>query len=308
MRRRLSEAAKERWRKRKATMQISQNQGDYNIQRASLTSQNEVAEGPSHSALTTDNAQCKHSQSAAFTSKREVSKVNNMIVRRSNRIKSLGLFGNRQGRKAVQHIDLTDCDRDKELHVEPIRGLAQNSKLSRAFSSKRKILKPQNMLVRQSGQHKSLGSFGKRQISKSIHHIDPTDRFGASVLHVEPISPEPIRNMSSTEMIVDQLVRTGGKRPFARETSSTNPNYKILYTDSEKKIEALMEENCRQAQKLYYLLGKVELYEKMIGRLMNLSRGAVKLHPDAAALNSPPAPKSSSVKKKNINVKRMKKN
>ncbi|KAM3382387.1 hypothetical protein P3S68_007961 [Capsicum galapagoense] len=120
MKRRMSEAAKERWRKRKAAMEVVQNEGEDYIQQASLVLQNEVAECPSHSALTTDNEQAKHSLSAAFTSKRKVSKVNNMIVRRSNRIKSFGLLGTRHGRKAVQQIDLTDSDRGKELHVEPI--------------------------------------------------------------------------------------------------------------------------------------------------------------------------------------------
>lgn len=85
-----------------------------------------MAEGLSHSALTTDNEQSKGSQSAAFISKRKVSKVNNMFVRRSNRLRSLGLFGKRQGREAVQHIDLTECDRDKEQHVEPIRGVSSS--------------------------------------------------------------------------------------------------------------------------------------------------------------------------------------
>lgn len=79
-----------------------------------------VAEGPSHSLVTTDNVQSKGPQFVAFTSKREVSKGNNMIVRRSNRLRSLGFFGKRQGKEPVQHIDITDSDGDDELHVEPI--------------------------------------------------------------------------------------------------------------------------------------------------------------------------------------------
>ncbi|KAM3325924.1 hypothetical protein P3S67_001050 [Capsicum chacoense] len=513
MKRRMSEAAKERWRKRKAAMEVVQNEGEDYIQRASLVLQNEVAEGPSHSALTTDNEQAKHSLSAAFTSKRKVSKVNNMIVRRSNRIKSFGLLGTRHGRKAVQQIDLTDsdrgkelhvepinlkpiggvvhagedniqraslasqnevaagpsysvlttnnmqskhsqsaastskkkvsevnnmnvrrsnriksigsfgkrqggnavqhidltncgrdkelhvepislkpirgvvhtqagspknstttnaqskfsqafsskrktlqannmivrqsgqlkssrsigkrqgkkgvhhvnptdCDRDKELHVEPIRGVVQaqadgpkntaltysQSKLSQVFFSKRKTLKANNMIVRQSGQLKRLGSIGKRQGRKGIHHVDPTDCDRDKELHVESVSPEPIRNISSADMIVDHLVQTRGKRHFASEAKPTNLNYKTLYTASVKKIESLMEENHRQAQELYYKLGKVETYENMIGSVMNLSRGSVKLQPDAAALNAAPAPKSSPVKTKKKSAKRMKKN
>ncbi|XP_059274664.1 uncharacterized protein LOC132029393 isoform X2 [Lycium ferocissimum] len=319
MGRKLSKAAKERWRKRKAAMEVSQNEGDQNIQRASLASENE-ADGPNNSGLPTDNEQSKHSQSAAFTSKGKVSKVNNMIVRRSNRLKSFGSFGKRQGKEAVHRVDLTDCDRDKEPHIEPIRDadgpnhseLTTNNEQSKhsqstAVLSKRKTSKASDVLVRQSGQLKSLGSFGKRQGRGSVHRVDLTNCDRDTVLRVEPISSKPIRNMSSSETIVDHLVQTRGKRPFASETP-TNLNYKILYTNSEKKIEALMEENYRQAQELHYVLGKVKIYENMIGLVMNLSGGAVKLHPDAAALNSTPAPKSSLVKKKKNSVKRMKKN
>ncbi|XP_060180462.1 uncharacterized protein LOC132610193 isoform X2 [Lycium barbarum] len=320
MGRKLSKAAKERWRKRKAAMEVSQNEGDQNIQRASLASENE-ADGPNNSGLPTDNEQSKRAQSAAFTSKRKVSKVNNMIVRRSNRLKSFGSFGKRQGKEAVHHVDLTDCDRDKEPHIEPVRDadgpnhseLTTNNEQSKysqsaAVLSKRKTSKASDVLVRQSGRLKSLGSFGKRQGRGSVHRVDPTNCDRDTVLRVEPISSKPIRDMSSSEMIVDHLVQTRGKRPFASETS-TNLNYKILYTNSEKKIEALTEENYRQAQELSYVLGKVKIYENMIGLAMNLSGGAVKLHPDAAAaLNSAPAPKSSLVKKKKNSVKRMKKN
>ncbi|KAJ8547524.1 hypothetical protein K7X08_011110 [Anisodus acutangulus] len=316
MGKRMSIAAKERWRKRKALMEASQNEAD----------------GPNHSAVTADNEQSKHSQSAAFTSKRKISKVNDMIVRRSNRLKSLGSFGKRRGTEAVQHIDLTNCDRDKEPHVEPINlkptrdvsnlemkqadgpksaVLTNNaqSKLSQAVPSKRKkTSKASDMLVRQSGQLKSLGSSGKRQ-REGVHHIDPTDCDKYVELQVETICPKPIRDASNSETIVDNLVQTRGRRPFASETTPTDHNYKIRYTNSEKKVEALTEENYQQAQKLSYLLGKVKIYENMTGIVMNLlSRGAVKLHPDAAALNSSPAPKPSPVKKKKNSVKRMKKN
>ncbi|KAG5587119.1 hypothetical protein H5410_047553 [Solanum commersonii] len=286
--RRLSIAAKERWRKRKADMEVTHNEEEQYIQRASLASQNEVAEGPSHFSLTTDNVQSKDSQSAAFTSKRKVTKGNNMIVRQSNRLRSLGFFGKRRGKEPVQHIDLTDCDGDEELHVEPIklkpiRGVSSSeievdcpvhtqvdgptnsaltnaqSKHSKAISSKRKTLKANGMIVRQPGQLKSIGSFGKRQGREGIHHVDPTDCDRDTELHVEPICPEPIRNVSSSEMIVDHLVQARCKRPFASEATPTNLNYKILYTASVKKIEALTEGNYQLAQKLHYMSGKVKI-------------------------------------------------
>ncbi|TMW89121.1 hypothetical protein EJD97_017638 [Solanum chilense] len=332
----LSIAAKERWRKRKADMEVTHNEEDQNIQRASLASQNEVAEGPSHSLLTTDNVQSKDPQFVAFTSKREVSKGNNMIVRRSNRLRSLGLFGKRQGKEPVQHIDIIDSDGDDELHVEPIRGVSSSeievdfpihtadgptnsaftnaqSKVSQAFPSKRKTLKANNMIVKQPGQRESLGSFGKRQ-GEDLHHVDPADCDRDTELHVEPICPEPIMNVSSSEMIVDHLVQTRCKRPFPSEAMPTNLNYEILYTNSVKKIEALTEENHQQAQKLHYMFGKVKIYENVIangwrstGAVTNLSDGTVEHHPEAPALNSAHAPKPPPVKRKH-SVKRMKKN
>ncbi|XP_027775411.1 uncharacterized protein LOC107030757 isoform X2 [Solanum pennellii] len=330
----LSIAAKERWRKRKADMEVTHNEEDQNIQRACLASQNEVAEGPSHSLLTTDNVQSKDPQFVAFTSQREVSKGNNMIVRRSNRLRSLGFFGKRQGKEPVQHIDITDSDGDDEMHVEPIslkpiRGVSSTdievdfpvhtadsptnsaftnaqSKVSQAFSSKRKTLKANNMIVRQPGQRESLGSFGKRQ-GEDLHHVDPADCDRDTELHVEPICPEPIMNRC--------------KRPFPSEAMPTNLNYEILYTNSVKKIEALMEENYQQAQKLHYMFGKVKIYENVFakdmvafsngwrstGAVTNLSDGTVEHHPEAPALNSAHAPKPPPVKRK-YSVKRMKKN
>ncbi|KAL3328463.1 hypothetical protein AABB24_035877 [Solanum stoloniferum] len=327
----LSIAAKERWRKRKADMEVTHNEEDQNIQRASLASQNEVAEGPSHSSLTTDNVQSKDSQSAAFISKRKASKGSNMIVRRSNRLRSLGFLGKKKGQQAVQHIDLTNCDGDEGLHVEsislkPIRGVSSSeievdclvhtqadgptnsaltnaqSKHSQAISSKRKTLKANDMIVRHSDQLKSVRSFGKRQGREGIHHVDPTDCDRDTELHVEPICPEPIRNVSSSVMIVDHLVQTRCKRPFSGEATPTNLNYKIMYTASVKKIEALTEENYQQAQKLHYMFGKVKIYENVIGKdvvaflngwrptgaVTNLSDGTVKHHPEAPAQNSAP--------------------
>lgn len=64
------------------------------------------------------------------------------------------------------------------------------------------------MIVRQPHQLKSVGSSGKRQEREGVHHVDPTDCDRDTELHVEPICPEPIRNMSSSELIVHHLVQT----------------------------------------------------------------------------------------------------
>lgn len=51
------------------------------------------------------------------------------------------------------------------------------------------------------------------------------------------------------------------------EGSSTDLNYKSLYIGSQKKIEGLTEENYHLSRKLEFALGKIEVYEKMMGAM-----------------------------------------
>ncbi|WCJ21527.1 hypothetical protein M5689_003672 [Euphorbia peplus] len=63
------------------------------------------------------------------------------------------------------------------------------------------------------------------------------------------------------DYLVD-LIERYGKSFFGGSSSVGEVTYKSLYLDSQKKIEALMEENSQLGKKLEYAHGKIEIYEK----------------------------------------------
>ncbi|CDP03627.1 unnamed protein product [Coffea canephora] len=90
---------------------------------------------------------------------------------------------------------------------------------------------------------------------------------------VQPFNSQPISNQHNLEEKIDFLVQSveefksqvvqGKKRPFPSETQHMELNYRSLYIESQKKVEALTEENHQLSKKLEFACGKVEAYEKM---------------------------------------------
>ncbi|XP_010652116.1 uncharacterized protein LOC100853168 isoform X1 [Vitis vinifera] len=95
---------------------------------------------------------------------------------------------------------------------------------------------------------------------------------------VEKRSPDSIPGERSLEEKVDYLLQCleahekaidtlkseqASKRPLqSKGPSSSEVRYKSLYFDSQKKIEALTDENCQLSKKLEVTLGKLEVCEK----------------------------------------------
>lgn len=89
----------------------------------------------------------------------------------------------------------------------------------------------------------------------------------------QPFNLEPISNQHDLGKKIDFLVQSveefrsqvvqGKKRPFPSETQRMELNYRTLYIESQKKVEALTEENHQLSKKLEFATGKVEAYEKM---------------------------------------------
>ncbi|KAL3531349.1 hypothetical protein ACH5RR_010671 [Cinchona calisaya] len=86
----------------------------------------------------------------------------------------------------------------------------------------------------------------------------------------QQINSEPVSNLQSLEDKIDFLVQSvkefksqGTKSPFRSETHSMEINYRTLYIDSQKKIEALTEENHQLAKKLEFASGKAEAFEQI---------------------------------------------
>ncbi|KDP21463.1 hypothetical protein JCGZ_21934 [Jatropha curcas] len=72
-----------------------------------------------------------------------------------------------------------------------------------------------------------------------------------------------IQLLEAQQKTMDELNSKGTGRTFFSESFSTGDvTYKTLYIDSQKKVEALTEENDQLFKKLEYALGKIEVYEK----------------------------------------------
>ncbi|THG07876.1 hypothetical protein TEA_009573 [Camellia sinensis var. sinensis] len=75
--------------------------------------------------------------------------------------------------------------------------------------------------------------------------------------HVEENPPESMPAERRLEEKIDYLAP---KRHFQSDSFSADLNYKSLYIDSQKKIEALKNENFELSKKLDFALGKIEAY------------------------------------------------
>ncbi|KAF5937382.1 hypothetical protein HYC85_024888 [Camellia sinensis] len=90
--------------------------------------------------------------------------------------------------------------------------------------------------------------------------------------HVEENPPESMPAERRLEEKIDYLVQAveelqskafnelAPKRHFQSDSFSADLNYKSLYIDSQKKIEALKNENSELSKKLDFALGKIEAY------------------------------------------------
>ncbi|GMP99815.1 hypothetical protein CsSME_00047153 [Camellia sinensis var. sinensis] len=85
--------------------------------------------------------------------------------------------------------------------------------------------------------------------------------------HVEENPPESMPAERRLEEKIDYLVQAveelqskAPKRHFQSDSFSADLNYKSLYIDSQKKIEALKNENFELSKKLDFALGKIEAY------------------------------------------------
>ncbi|PWA71813.1 hypothetical protein CTI12_AA277990 [Artemisia annua] len=95
------------------------------------------------------------------------------------------------------------------------------------------------------------------------------------------------------EKAVEEFVHKGADDDVSRESTSVSL-YKSLYTDSQKKVEALTSENRELARKLEIALGKLEVYEDIYQsaervKILNLEKtieALVRLTPDVGQFSS----------------------
>uniref|UniRef100_A0A5B6Z853 Uncharacterized protein n=1 Tax=Davidia involucrata TaxID=16924 RepID=A0A5B6Z853_DAVIN len=135
---------------------------------------------------------------------------------------------------------------------------------------KKKASKYQSAIIRRSERlHNLTPPTRNQEIKPVIEEINLIESEKEDEPHVEQNSPDPVSGKGSLEEKLDYLLQTveefkskATKRHFPIESSHADLKYRSLYIDSQKKIEALTNENNQLAKKLEIAIGKLEAYEK----------------------------------------------
>ncbi|KAK7378355.1 hypothetical protein VNO80_03794 [Phaseolus coccineus] len=178
-------------------------------------------------------------QKKSTTKKR--SKFCGAYVRRSERIKSAMVCSPKANFdiEVIEDITVSDSEKDEvDIQMEQVLGGPEL------------VLEPPQEHESESGpeQEESLGEKSlDEKIGSALHRIDSLDKI--------------------VEWLKSKAEETVG---FCEAPSVAPIGYKSMYFDSQKKIEALTEENHRLNGKLENALGKIEVYEKEIRALIDV--------------------------------------
>lgn len=168
-----------------------------------------------------------------------------------------------------------------------------------------------SLVIRRSNRIKSLGSpthiLGVEPVVK---HVDLVDDGKEQEPEIEQVSNPPRENGKGLEEKVDYLVTIADdfkSKLFGRQEEVSDPDisYKSMYINSQKKIEALMEDNYDLVRKLEFARGKIAAYEAMkdavgatkevllVSALEKAANIAANLSPQAVQNCAPTPPASS---------------
>lgn len=162
------------------------------------------------------------------------------------------------------------------------RSEPETQKSSSSISTRKKASKVKTMILRRSGRRQnSVPPARGQEIGTVIEQINlvESDREDETYLDeseredeplVEGTTTEPIMVGKSLEEKVDQLVEDveelkskESKRNFSEAGPSSDRKYKSLYIHSQKKIEALTNENGQLNNQLQIAQAKIEAYENV---------------------------------------------
>nr|GMD66817.1 Processed lymphoid-restricted membrane protein [Ipomoea batatas] len=185
----------------------------------------------------TENGQITVSKPSSPASKKTASKYNSSDVRRSGRLqKIVSAAGNK---RVAKEVDLTD----NKVEEEGPRAEKVNS-------------------------HHSEEQGG---ITELALEADRGDGKNEEVQLVEPFIANPTEEQIGMEEKIDYLYQTAkelkakaAKRSVPSGTTCEDLKYKNLYIESQKKVEALTQDNIQLVKDLANSRGKNEAYEKII--------------------------------------------
>ncbi|KAI3460876.1 hypothetical protein Pfo_017539 [Paulownia fortunei] len=220
------------------------------------------------------------------------------------------------------HLHTDDSNAVEGMNVE--NNVQPNSNGSPAKNKNSGVT---NVVIRRSGRLKSsVLPVQSRGVKPVVEHVNLDENEKEEVPHSQQVSTLPVLreknlegepqvqqistlpdvNERNLEEKVDYLVQAVDEfksKVFGRPNEGPAPDfsYKSLYINSQKKIEALMEENYELVRKLEFALGKVEAYEKMkdtvgaskevilVSSLGKAMEATVSLSPQTVQKCNPPA-------------------
>ncbi|XP_020550803.1 uncharacterized protein LOC105163261 isoform X2 [Sesamum indicum] len=210
--------------------------------------------------------------SNGVSSEKVNSKVTEMVIRRSSRLKSSALpNGKKKVEQSVEHVNLVESGKEEAPDHQQVGTLP--------------VVTEKNV--------------EEEATQMNVDEEAPQMNVDEEAPEVQQLHTVPVvtgRNLEEKVDYIIQAVDEFKSKAFKQVTkkpdegSSMDLSYKSLYIDSQKKIEALMEKHYELVKELEFARGKVDAYEKM-NNVIAASKEVVlvaRLEKDAEAIKLSP--------------------
>ncbi|KAH6799656.1 hypothetical protein C2S51_036140 [Perilla frutescens var. frutescens] len=227
-------------------------------------------------------------------------------------------------KKLVEQITTANEDKDSNIPSSETKSGVEKLHSLAVYSNALEAINVENhAVIRRSNRIKSLRSpTCSLGVEPVVEHLTLVEEVKDQELEVEQVNNPPEVDGRSLEEKVDYLITVADdfeSKVFGRDEEIPGPgpgpnpnpnpgpdiNYKSLYFDSQKKIEALMEDNYDLVRKLEFARGKIAAYGEMkdalaaskevllVSALGKAADITTSLSPQAAQKSTPTPPVSS---------------
>ncbi|KAL0419906.1 UNVERIFIED_CONTAM: hypothetical protein Sradi_1404100 [Sesamum radiatum] len=209
------------------------------------------------------------------------SKVTDIVIRRSSRLKSSALpNGKKKVEPSVEHVNLVESGKEETPDCQQVGTLPVVSEKNVEEDAPQMNVEEEAPQMNVEKEAPEMNMEEEAQQVQQLHTVpavkgrDLEEKLDYIIQAVDEFKSKAFKQVS--------------KKPD--EGPSADLSYKSLYIDSQKKIEALMEKHFELVRELEFARGKVDAYEKM-NNVMAASKEVVlvaRLEKDAEAIKLPP--------------------
>ncbi|KAL3827933.1 hypothetical protein ACJIZ3_016735 [Penstemon smallii] len=196
--------------------------------------------------------------------KKKTSKVPDVAVRRSTRIKtSVSRSGTQKVESVVEFVNLVENEKNKEVQGEQVTTtIDKEDNTSNACLETPCEEKIHSEVESEKKEATQVQPVSTLQASNEI-------KLGEEEPQIHELNTVQAVIQSNLEEKVDYIVRAVDEfkskdTELQNEGPSTGMNYKSLYMNAQRKVEEMMDKNFELVRKLEFALGKIEAYEKVI--------------------------------------------